>query len=332
MPTKDTTEIKNKIISFLETRGPSLPVHIAREIHLDMLFTSAFLSELLSEKRLKITSMKVGSSPVYYLSGQEEQLEKYSEHLKSKEREAFDLLKDKRFLIDFEQHPAIRVALRAIPDFAKEFNREEKTIWRYFTIPEEEFKQKVTPLGVSQEGTSTSSKPQSSESHNKELPLEKTQFPDSIISDVKETLSEQDTALLDVSQTTELGGKKEPKEKPKKEKPKKKSTTKKKVSQKKNEKFFNTIKEYLSNKGIQIEDIETFSKDNLILKINENGEEKMLIAYNKKRITEEDIVKAYKKASESNSKFDIISLGEPAKKTTTLIEAIQNLSKLKKIE
>jgi len=32
-------------------RGPSLPVHIASETGLSMLFASAFLSELLSEKK-----------------------------------------------------------------------------------------------------------------------------------------------------------------------------------------------------------------------------------------------------------------------------------------
>ena len=47
---KDTSEIKEKILSILKRRGPSLPVHIAKEIESSMLFTSAFLSELVSEK------------------------------------------------------------------------------------------------------------------------------------------------------------------------------------------------------------------------------------------------------------------------------------------
>ena len=118
MPTQDTTPIKDKIISFLETNGPSLPVHIAKHINTNMLFASAFLSELLSNKKLKITNLRVGSSPVYYIPGQEKGLEKYAQYFKSKEREAYELLRERKFLIDSEQDPAIRVALRAIKDFA----------------------------------------------------------------------------------------------------------------------------------------------------------------------------------------------------------------------
>jgi len=44
MPIKDTSEIKEKIILILRKNGPSLPVHIAKEIETSILFTSAFLS------------------------------------------------------------------------------------------------------------------------------------------------------------------------------------------------------------------------------------------------------------------------------------------------
>jgi hypothetical protein len=60
---RDTSEIKNKIIQSLETKGPSLPIFLAREIGMDLLFTSAFLSELKSEKKILTTFLRVGSSP-----------------------------------------------------------------------------------------------------------------------------------------------------------------------------------------------------------------------------------------------------------------------------
>jgi hypothetical protein len=100
MPTQDTTILKEKILSFLRTNGPSLPVQISREIKMDSIFASAFLSELLSQNKLKITSMKVGGSPLYYLEESRNKLEKPAEeHLKSKEKEAFLLLKEKKELI-----------------------------------------------------------------------------------------------------------------------------------------------------------------------------------------------------------------------------------------
>ena len=57
-------EIKQKILRTFRTRGPSLPVHIAKEINMSILFASAFLSELLSEKELKLSNMIVGSTPI----------------------------------------------------------------------------------------------------------------------------------------------------------------------------------------------------------------------------------------------------------------------------
>src|SRR3989304_2336466 len=135
-------EIKERIISTLKSKGPSLPVHIAGEIKSSILFSSAFLGELVSEKKVKISHMRVGSSPLYFLVGQEPSLEKFFQHLRSKEKEAFLLLKEKKFLRDSAQNPAIRVALREIRDFALPFKKWEEVIWRYFLVPESEFKVK----------------------------------------------------------------------------------------------------------------------------------------------------------------------------------------------
>ena len=138
----DAERIKEQILSSLKIRGPSIPVHLATEIKSSILFTSAFLSELVSEKKVKMSNMRIGSSPIYFLPGQETMLEKFSEHLKSKEKEAFLLLKENGFLIDSTQQPAIRVALRGIRDFALPFKSQDSIIWRYFLVPETEYKPK----------------------------------------------------------------------------------------------------------------------------------------------------------------------------------------------
>lgn len=141
MPTQDTTEIKQNIVNVLRNRGPCLPVHISSEVKISALFASAFLSELLSEKQLKLSYMRVGNSPLYLLPGQEPLLERFAHHLKSKEKEAFLLLKEKKILKDSEQHPAIRVALRNIRDFAIPFRKDIEIYWRYLTVPEIGLKQ-----------------------------------------------------------------------------------------------------------------------------------------------------------------------------------------------
>jgi len=286
MPAQDTTQVREKIISILKIRGPSLPVHIAKGTGLSMLFASAFLSELLSEKKIRITNMKVGSSPIYYIPGQEPMLERFSQHLKSKEKDAFVLLRDNRFLLDKEQDPAIRVALRMIRDFAVPFKRGDEIIWRHHTVSESEFRGRVV------QEPEVVKKPEQSK--------------------------EQDLGIFE-------------EEKPKsKVKKTAKKSIKKSVS-KTDEKFFNKVKEFLARKGIEILDIENFSKKEIILRINGN-QERLLIAYNKKRITEQDIVKAYKKAGEVGLPYIILSLGEPTKKLSGFIDAIKWLGGLEKIK
>ena len=135
---------KERILSIIRLKGPSLPVQISRAINQPPLFTSAFLSELYRENKLKMSNMKVGSSPLYYIGGQEELLERFIEHLNGREREAFLLLKEKQMLEDEKQEPVIRVALRAIKDFAipirVRINEENKLFWKFFQIPDSEIK------------------------------------------------------------------------------------------------------------------------------------------------------------------------------------------------
>jgi len=296
MPTQDTTHIKDKIISIINRKGPSLPVHVTSETDLSMLFASAFLSELLSEKRLKISNMRVGNSPLYYIEGQESKLETFAHHLKSKEKEAFQLLKDNSVLTDADQLPAIRVALRAIKDFAIPFKKQDQIFWRYFTVPESKIK--INFKEVSKQEVSKPQKEQKIEEIN-EKPLN-------------------------------IFTKEEPKQKKiAKKTPSKRKTT---ASQKKNERFFNKIKEFLNSNSIEILDIESFNKNDLVLRVKDKNQEKLLIAYNKKRITDADIIKSHHKAEEANIPYIILSLGEPLKKLTNMIEAIKNLSYIKKVE
>lgn len=130
----DAKEVQRKIIETIKKRGPSLPIQIAKDVGISSLFVSAFLSELAGDKQVKISSLKVGGSPLYFISGQEEQLEKFYNYLPSKEAEAFQLLKKEKILKDQDQDPAIRVALRAIKDFAEYFKKDNEAYWKYMMI------------------------------------------------------------------------------------------------------------------------------------------------------------------------------------------------------
>jgi hypothetical protein len=292
---EDAAKIKERILSVLRIKGPGFPSPIASEIGLSILFTSAFLSELLSEKALKISSMHVGSSPIYFLAGQEPQLEYFAKrYLKSKEKDAFLLLQEKKILKDRDLEPAIRVALRAIKDFAIPLEKNNELFWKYYIAKDEEI-------------TVAEKVPE------KEIIIEAKEEPIKEIIEIKDEVH------------------KETKKIPKKKISEKKKSVPKKPASKTDDKFFNKVKEFLSNENIEIVNVQGFGKDELYLIIRENDQEKLLAAFNKKKISESEILKAYRKSQESNLNYSIISIGEPSKKLSNIIEASRNLNEIKKI-
>lgn len=301
-------QIKEKIISFLKNKGPSLPVHISKETGLSILFASAFLSDLLSDKEIKISNMHVGSSPLYMLQGQEPLLENFSQYLKNKEKEAFIFLKEKKFAKDRELEPAIRVALREIKDFAIPFQRDNEIFWRYFLANESDFNEK--PKEIISEVV-------------KEKVIEP--ITSNEIIEVKENPEKKGIDILEEAREIKNIIKK------KTESIKK---SKKKVSKKQNfdkDKFFNKVKSILSDKKIEIIGIEEIGITKIIFRVKEK-EEFLIIAYNKKKIGERDIINAYKKSEELGIPYKILAWGEPLKRFDNLINAVKSLKSIEKIE
>jgi|SRR3989338_4760232 len=133
---------RDKILEFVRAKGPVLPVQISKEIGSNILMASAHLAELTATNKLKISTIKVGSSPLYYLPGQEAMLQRYTSNLNDKEKKAFDLLSQSKILRDSEQEPVIRVALREIKDFAVQlnvnYNNNKEVFWKWHLISDQE--------------------------------------------------------------------------------------------------------------------------------------------------------------------------------------------------
>ncbi|MAG91535.1 hypothetical protein CMO83_02565 [Candidatus Woesearchaeota archaeon] len=138
-------ETRDKILEIVHTKGPVLPVQVSKEIGSNILMASAHLAELTANGKLRISTIKVGGSPLYFLQGQEVMLEKYTGNMNDKEKKAFDLLNENKILRDSEQTPVMRVALREIKDFAIPFNvnyNDSKEIfWKWYIIKNEEAEQ-----------------------------------------------------------------------------------------------------------------------------------------------------------------------------------------------
>ncbi|MBI2208042.1 hypothetical protein HYU50_00950 [Candidatus Woesearchaeota archaeon] len=124
------------ILNLVKQKGPILPAQVSKHIKDNILMTSARLSELLSNKKIKISSIKVGGSPLYYVDGQESKLQNYADNLGSKEKEAYNLLKEKKVLRDSALEPAIRVALRIIKDFSiplqVNYDNRTEVFWKWY--------------------------------------------------------------------------------------------------------------------------------------------------------------------------------------------------------
>jgi len=140
-------ETRDKILEIVKAKGPVLPVQISKEIGSNILMASAHLAELTASSRLKISTIKVGGSPLYYLAGQEEMLQKFTSNMNDKEKKAFDLLNQQKVLRDSEQEPVIRVALREIKDFAFPLNvthnNNKEIFWKWYLTPNEEAEQLI---------------------------------------------------------------------------------------------------------------------------------------------------------------------------------------------
>lgn len=135
----DTNET---ILAIVREKGPILPVHVSKEINDNILMTSARLSELLTAKKIKISNLKVGGSPLYYFSGQEGKLQNFVDNLGDLEKKAYSLLENNLVLKDSAQEPAVRVALRQIKDFAipLQVNYQNKTeiFWKWYLVDNKE--------------------------------------------------------------------------------------------------------------------------------------------------------------------------------------------------
>lgn len=113
----------DKIIQFLKFIGPTLPAKVAKNIRTDQLLASAMLSDLAAQKKVKLSSLKIGGSPLYYLPGQEEQLYNFaSGNLNPKDLTTLEKLKEKKVLREVDLELLEKVGLRNLKDFAIPLN------------------------------------------------------------------------------------------------------------------------------------------------------------------------------------------------------------------
>lgn len=328
---------KERIVSTVKLKGPSFPARISREVGIPPLFVSALLSELLSERRLKLSNMKVGSSPIYLIPGQEKELENFSEFLNHRERQAFNILKDSGVLSDESQEPAIRVALRSIKDFAiplnVKFGDETKLFWKYFTISDEiarkRLQHELTPNNQKKQEIPETKQEIKKEIHSQlESPMPVTiPNPSPVSTPIKETQKEPPQKILQ--------------QKPKQETPILQNNTENLISKKpqkpkKEFEFPSQIKEYMTAKDIEfIEEIINKKKEftsKIRIDTLFGKQEYLLIAKEKKKVNEQDLAIAVQKAQSEKMPALFVAPGELDKNAKEYLKEWKNLIKFEKLK
>ena len=313
---RNIEEIKKTILEFLEKKGPCLPIAIAKEIEMDLVFASAIIGELTSAHKVKSSYLKIGSSPLFYLEGQENKLEPFAEeNLSGVVKKAFLELKNKKALIDKEQEPAIRVALRELKDFASPFKYKEELMWRYNFVSRDELLALLENKPV-KENTNTEVKGVEEDKKDKEESVDAKEFEEKQTNkENQKNLWEEKKSESNIEDTKKSEVKKENK------------TTQ--------DGFSKEVSRYLEKKGFKIIEVIDSSRNEFSAKININSDLGelgfLLIARNKKSLSEQDIIVAYQKSSEQKMPCFLIHRGKLSKKSDELLKQYSNLIKIDKI-
>jgi hypothetical protein len=132
--------VHDQIILFIQTSGPTTPTKVSKTIKESSLIASAHLSDLASQKKIKISKLKLGGSPLYFLPGQEDQLYNFAQgNMNPKDFIVLNKLKDKKVLRENEQELLTKVALRHLQDFAiplqVRLQDRAELFWKWHLLP-----------------------------------------------------------------------------------------------------------------------------------------------------------------------------------------------------
>lgn len=137
----------DRILGLVRQKGPLLPVQINKDIGVDVLVASAMLGELCDKRLLRLSKLKIGGSPLYFLPGQESKLMHFSDKLNEKDNRAYERLKSQGVLHDAKQDALFRTALRNIPDFAVPLEVNSQGVrhifWKWYLLPNQDAEKKI---------------------------------------------------------------------------------------------------------------------------------------------------------------------------------------------
>jgi hypothetical protein len=301
---------KDNVLTFIKSKGPVIPRDVVKEFGGDTFIAGAILSQLVDAKQAKVTNTKIGGTPAYYISGQEQKLMDLSKYLGHVEKKAYELLREKQVLKDSDQEPAIRIALRSIKDYAKQLDvnihGQSEIFWKWFLLSgieaEKLIKEKIR-------GEIIHAEP-------------KEDFPKPIPELPKPVVIQENITTLFVEKEKELVHEPtKPLIKVVKEIKEAKETKAQTID---GDSFYNRISKYFAKNNIEILEEGLVSKNKEFDFIVRIPSPVGVLTYyakakNKKRINDTDLSSAYVKGEFKKLPVLFISLGEPTKKAKEML-------------
>lgn len=282
-------DYRDKVLSLAQV-SPLVPTQVAKALNTNSLLAGAMLSEMSSKGILKVSNLKVGTSPLYYVPGNEGQLLNFLSSLNPKDREAVLLLKEKKVLRDSSLYPLVRACLKVAKDFAVPlevtFNKQKEIFWKWFLLPDKEaesfIREIITPLEPPKPVALEKPKLEKSKTEK----IKKIEKPDK-----QKTLIKTETKLKAVA------------------KPKKISTPKLRKN------FWSKIDDFLKENYVDVVEKTNLKRTDFEIVVAFNspfGQLKYFCkAVQKSKITEADISSAFAKAKLKNLPLIFLSNGAP---------------------
>lgn len=340
-------DYRDKILALVKIH-PVQPTFVAKVLNTDSMLASAMLGEMASKGALKISYLKIGSSPLYYLPENAHQLQQYTHALNEKDRQAYELLKQKTILRDVELEPLTRVSMRTLKDFALplevNFNTNKEIFWKWYLTPDEQAVQSIRaflmPENIVQEKQSeiqTDKKEVQQQLHNK---LEKKQ---EIKPEIKsESLSQKFKSPEKIQRPSEIKTSEtklnEPIKQPqqiKNEIVQKIEEPKKVKKAPKEDKFIDKVKEYFSQNQINILEENSLRKGESDFIIEFQSALGNITFYckakSKKNITDSDLSNSYVQGQLKKLPTLLLSEGELNKKALEMSKELKGVT-FKKLE
>ncbi|MCD6547371.1 MAG: hypothetical protein J7K22_02345 [Nanoarchaeota archaeon] len=138
--------MEEKVYQIVTYKGPILPIEVAKILGIETYLASAILSTLVNKNLVKLSFRKVGSSPLYYVKGQENKVrEILFKELNELEKKTLERLKELKVAFKEDLYPQERFLLNDLKDFVSylQIKKDDMEVfcWKHYSVGDNEFKE-----------------------------------------------------------------------------------------------------------------------------------------------------------------------------------------------